>query len=234
MYEYHGRLRYSETDPSGRLSMQGLLRLLQDVSYLRAEDRGRGVAYQAQTGKAWFVLSWNIRFVAEPPRLSSPYTVSTYFYRARHALAQERLTLSDAGGAPLALADALWGYVDRATEHPTDCPTDYWQPEDYGGIPADAEVTRRIPVPPDGEELPPFTVRPVHLDTNGHVNNIRMTELALTLADCETGVKRLRAEFLRQTFGHTVLYPYLKRGDATVLALRDAEGNPYSVFEFSK
>jgi acyl-ACP thioesterase len=211
--------------------MQGLLRVFQDVSYLRAEDRGRGVAYQAQVGRAWFVLSWNIR-LHEPPALSTSYAVDTYFYRARHALCNERLTLRGEGDKALAAADVLWGYVDTRAQQPTDCPQDYWEAQDFREAPSDACITRKIKIPAGGEELSPLTVREVHLDTNGHVNNVRFTELAMTLAGCEVGVRELHAEFLRQTFGHTVLYPYLWRGQGTGIALRDASGVPYAIFEF--
>ena len=43
MYQFDSRVRYSETDEQGRLSVTGILNYLQDCSTLQSEDIGLGI-----------------------------------------------------------------------------------------------------------------------------------------------------------------------------------------------
>ena len=45
MYQFDSRVRYSETDEQGRLSVTGILNYLQDCSTLQSEDIGLGIEY---------------------------------------------------------------------------------------------------------------------------------------------------------------------------------------------
>lgn len=44
MYEMSCKVRFSETDRNGVMSMNGLLRLFQDVGYAHALERGFGLS----------------------------------------------------------------------------------------------------------------------------------------------------------------------------------------------
>ena len=45
MYCFDSRVRYSETDERGRLSLTGILNYLQDCSTFQSEDLGMGIEY---------------------------------------------------------------------------------------------------------------------------------------------------------------------------------------------
>ena len=49
MYQFDSRVRYSETDEQGRLSVTGILNYLQDCSTLQSEDIGLGIEYLKKT-----------------------------------------------------------------------------------------------------------------------------------------------------------------------------------------
>ena len=48
MYEMSCKVRFSETDRNGVMSMNGLLRLFQDVGYAHALERGFGLEYTGE------------------------------------------------------------------------------------------------------------------------------------------------------------------------------------------
>lgn len=233
MYEIKHRIRYSETDFTGRLSMQGLLRIFQDCSYLHAEDRGLGVDFQTETRCAWFLLSWCIK-LAEPPRLSEYVTVQTYFYYMHGSIAKKRISMKNKQGEELAYADTLWGYVDTQTEQPATCSPELWDSTDFDVLPdGSAPEPRKIKMSSDTKKLGSFCVYPYLIDTNGHVNNVRFTELAMKLAGAEVGCRFLRAEFLRQAFPDSIICPEIcTNGGRVAVSVNGTDGDPYAIFEF--
>ena len=250
-----GRVRYSETDATGRLSMTGLLRLFQDLNYLAVEDVGRGIGYQTAHRAAWYLLSWDVRLDA-PPALSDPYRFEAAFYRRSGSLAKKYMTLTDKAGDVLATADTRWAFVDTVTGEPLPCPPDYFGDDPLTDAPRATGSGVRIRLPDDAEHLAPLTVGDALIDENGHANNVRLTELAMALAGFDTGCRRLRAEFLRQTRPGDCLTPVLatvgtdatnRRGHEagtvnaeavnsteTVLGLLSGDGKPQAVFAFSR
>ena len=60
MYTCGSRVRYSETDEYGKLSLTGIMNYLQDCSTFQSEDNGLGVAYFIDRHKAWWLSSWQI------------------------------------------------------------------------------------------------------------------------------------------------------------------------------
>ena len=240
MYKIRQRIRYSETDSTGKLSMQGLLRIFQDCSYMHAEDRGRGVGFQAETHCAWFLLSWCIRLF-EPPTLSEYVTVETYFYYMHGSIARKWMSMKNDEGKEIAHADTIWGYVDTERDVPVDCPPNLWSSEDFAELPENAKSeSRKIKVSDKSEntvteKLPEFAIYPYLIDTNRHANNVRFTELAMRLADCEVGCRSLRAEFLRQAFLDSTVFPCVyQSNDKKIVSMNNSKGRPFAVFEFTK
>ena len=246
-----GRIRYSETDATSSLSMSGLLRLLQDLNYLAVEDAGRGIGYQMAHRAAWYLLSWDV-CLCDPPRLSDPYRFTASFYRRSGSLAKKYMTLHGCDGALLATADTRWAFVDTVTGEPLPCPEDYFGDDPLTDPPKSEGSGARIRLPKDAVPLSPVTVGAYLIDENGHANTVRLTELAMALAGFDTGCRRLRAEFLRQTREGDCLTPVRAAQDTaplhgtdttvgtdagdpeTVLALLSGDGKPQAVFAFSR
>ncbi len=223
------RIRYSETDLTGKLSMQGLLRLFQDMNYLYAEDAGRGIDYQAAHGAAWYLLSWDVH-LCDAPLLSETVYFSSYFYQMTGALAKKYMTLTGEDGRVLAYALTRWAFVDIASGDTVPFPPHYWEGADVTPLPEGIKPSPRIPAP-RGVALEPIVVGDVLIDENEHVNNVRFSELALTMVSKEVGSVALQAEFLRQTRRGDTLYPLVaKVGGRMVVSFRDAQGKPYANF----
>lgn len=234
MIPYDGRVRYSETDATGRLSMAGLLRLLQDLNYLAVEDAGRGIAYQAAHRAAWYLLSWDVVLTA-PPALSAPYRFTSAFYRRVGALARKYMTLESPEGSLLAAADTRWGFVDTVTGEPTPCPADYFGDVPLGAPPPmNLALGKRLRPLDGGNTLPLLIVGGALIDENRHANNVRLTEEAMRLAGADVGCVRLRAEFLRQTRLGDRLTPVCAVTDETrYLTLLTEDGRVQARFAFT-
>ena len=110
MYEYSFRVRYSECDRTGHLSLMGLLGLFQDGGYLHAHDRGLGIEHSAKTEQTWYLLTWNI-YADKLPPLSAYCTLSTWFYESRGVFARKNILLRDEKGEVLAKGDTLWVHL---------------------------------------------------------------------------------------------------------------------------
>ena len=52
-YEFNSRIRYSELDEDGKLSVNGLVNYFQDVSTFQSEKLGVGVEYLKKRRQAW-------------------------------------------------------------------------------------------------------------------------------------------------------------------------------------
>ncbi len=233
MTEYTHRIRYSETDRTGHLSMQGLLRLFQDMNYLGAEDAGRGIAYQEAHGAAWYLLGWDIH-VCKMPQLSEVVIFRSRFYQLAGALAKKYMTLTSADGVVLAYALTNWAYVDKSSGAVRPFPDGYWEGEEITPLPNGLCDMKRPRMHAGMVPLTPITIGEGLIDENGHVNNVRFTELALSLMGYETGAVALRATFIRQTRLGDMLTP-MRGGDtaAPLLAFLGDDGETNAVFSAS-
>ncbi len=230
MTEFTHRIRYSETDHTGRLSIQGLLRLFQDLNYLGAEEAGRGIAYQNEHGAAWYLLSWDVHAV-DMPKLSDTVHFTSCFYQMTGAMAKKYMTLTNAVGDVLAYALTGWAYVNKATGEPLPFPDGYWREEDILPLPERFGNLTRVRAGETVEILPTITVSEGLIDENGHVNNVRFSELALSLLGLETGVRVMRATFVRETRLRDTLTPHLGGDEEMpVLAFIGKDGKPNAVF----
>ncbi len=235
MYDRIERIRYSEADSSGRLSMCGLLRLFQDCGYFHAADRGLARKYTEDTGCTWYLLSWHIQSF-RMPEICETVKISTGVYGIAGSLSKKALYMYSAGGELLAAGDTLWVYMNTKTQKPEETPRGLWHTEDNAercaALPA---VTRRISVPCGGTRLAPQTVDDYLTDTNGHANNVKLTELAMELAGMRDCCAALRTEFGKQApHGSTIIPEVARIPDGTAFTVfRDTSGSVLSLYEFA-
>lgn len=184
----------------------------------------------------------------------------------RASLAHKSIAMYDSDGKCLALGDTMWVYVNVDRQEPAEPEQDTasgWKEEDFGDriaapqgkSPAGTSASRRIRVPADAERLADYIAEPYILDTNGHANNVRLTELAMRLAGADNGdCVRLRAEFKEQVKAQSVICPIIKKdtlhansgmSDAgtcldaddilvSTVAFKDTLGQVMAVFEFTQ
>ena len=232
MYQFDSRIRYSETDSEGNLTMMALLNYFQDCSTFQSEDAGVGVRYCLDRDLVWVLNAWQIVPI-RLPKLGEKVRIATIPYEFQKFMGFRNFMMFDEAGDYLAKANSVWSLINVKTgrfEMPNEdmrkgYPIEERIPMDYAG--------RKISVPTGGVAMEPITVALHHLDANHHVNNGQYVAMALEFLPDGFEMKQLRAEYRKQAFLGNIIVPYVAKEDnRVVVALQDTDGKPYSVVEF--
>ena len=229
MYTFESRVRYSETDESGRLSVTGIMNYLQDCSTFQSEDLGMGLAYLDEKKRAWWLNSWQI-LIDRQPLLGERIRISTWPHGFKGIYGYRNFTITDPDGNYLVRADSCWFFYDL--EH--NCPARVSEDEIRGYGSGKEKLAlppapRKIAIPSDCVEASCVTVGRHHLDTNLHVNNAQYVEIARELLPGRFSVGQVRAEYKKAAVLGDVMYP--KIGiipEGYVVSLQDADKNVHA------
>lgn len=234
MYTFDSRIRYSETDSEGKLTMASLINYFQDCSTFQSEDLGVGLSYLRHNHMVWVLSAWQI-VVERYPKLCERVTVGTQPYDLKGFLGYRNFAMLDEAGKYVARANSLWSLLNTDTGKP--CPVPEAMREKYT-ITDKLEMDyapRKIRVPDNGVSYEPVTVKTHHLDTNHHVNNQQFVNIAMDCLPQGFPIRQLRVEYKKQAFLNDVMIPYVAEdGNNIVVALQDTEGSPYAVTEFER
>lgn len=233
MYLFDGRIRFSEVDSEGKLTLKALLNYFQDASTFHSEDLGLGTGYLRERHLVWVLSAWQI-VVERYPRLYERVRIGTMPYEFKGFVGMRNFAMFTLQGAYLAKANSFWSLLNVDTGKPvqiTEAMREGYVLEER--LPMDY-APRKIPVPEGGESSEPIVVKKHHLDTNRHVNNGQYVDMALAFVPDGFAISQMRAEYRRQAFLDDVLYPYVAaESDKYVISLTDAQGRPYVIVEFS-
>ncbi len=231
MYTFESRIRYSETDSEGKLTMASLINYFQDCSTFHSEDLNLGVEYLKKEHLVWVLSSWQI-VVNRYPALGENVIIGTQPYEVKGFLGYRNFALMDKEGGTLAVANSLWSLLDTDTGKPASVTQAMMEGYELGEKLEMDYTPRKIALPPDGTEGEPVVVRKHHLDTNHHVNNQQFIHIAMDYLPENLVVGQVRAEYKKQAFLDNVLIPYISgRDNVYTIALRDEEAKPYAVVE---
>ena len=238
MYRYDSRVRFSELDAEGKLSITGIINYLQDCSTFQSEDLGLGIEYLRQLNMVWVVNSWQIE-VLRFPKLGERITIGTRPYLIRGFLGHRNFYILDAEGNYLVKATAIWSLLSTQTGHPVNVTQEMVD----GYVLAekiDMEyLPRKISIPKDGKELDPIEILPSNLDSNHHVNNGQYVVLAMgCIAQNKEAYTfhHVRTEYRQQARLGDKLYPRVSKNEKGyyIVELNDAEGKPVSIVELGE
>lgn len=232
MYTFDSRIRYSEVDSEGKLTMAALINYFQDCSTFQSEDLELGVSHLKKVHLVWVLCFWQI-VVERYPELGEKVTIGTQPYDLKGFLGYRNFAMMDEQGNYIAKANSLWSLLNTETGKPTAVPE--IMIERYTRAPR-LEMdysSRKITVPEGGVEQEPLTVKKHHLDTNHHVNNQQFLDMAMDYLPEGFSIGQVRAEYKKQAFLHDVLTPVVTDdGDRIVVKLADKSGAAYVVAEF--
>ena len=97
MYAFDSRIRYSETDSEGRLTLNALLNYFQDCSTFHSEDVGLGIGYMKEIGQVWVLSAWQI-VVNRYPQLGEKVRIVTLPYELKAFLGYRNFAMLDEKG----------------------------------------------------------------------------------------------------------------------------------------
>ena len=124
MYRFDSRVRYSETDEQGRLSLTGILNYLQDCSTFQSEDLGIGIEYLNAHNRAWWVTSWQI-VIDRAPVLGERIVISTWPYDFKGIYGYRNFAIQDLEGRYLVKANSIWFFYDTKNQRPVRAAREY-------------------------------------------------------------------------------------------------------------
>ena len=232
-YTIEGRIRYSEIDHHGTVTLPGIINYFQDCSTFQSEDIGEGRAKLAKKKRAWILSYWQV-IVDRYPKMGEKITVGTFSSGFQGLFGKRNFVMKDERGQQVACAHSLWVYLDVESGRPVR--PDQEEIDAYGEEPP-LEMPyegRKIVLPKETKDLPVFPVRKYHIDTNEHVNNCQYVQMALEAVEKELNVHQVRVEYKHSAVYNDSILPRVAEEDnRTVVELCDPEGHIYAVVEFT-
>lgn len=232
-YTFDSKVRFSEVDHTGRITLPGIINYFQDCSTFQSESIGLGVDYFAEHNRAWILTYWQV-VIEEYPRLAQEINIATWATEFKSMLGKRNFCMTDTEGKKLAYANSVWAYMDMKKGRPVRPSAEEVDP--YGsGEPLEMDYQpRKIKLPESAVKKEPFAVRKYHIDTNEHVNNCQYVQMALEVLPEEIQVHKLRVDYKKSAvLGDRIFPKYAKEEDRVVVELCDEGGKAYAVVEFA-
>lgn len=233
MYQFQSKIRYSQLDSQGSLSLPALLDYFQDCSIFQSEELGVGVDYLKERELIWALSSWQI-VVKRYPRLCENVTIGTAPYGFKGFIGFRNFWMLDEKGEEIAAANSVWSLIHTSGKPAKPMPE---MLEKYTLSPRRemAYADRKIRFEGEGIPESPINVMAHHLDTNLHVNNGQYVRIAMDYLPEEFSIGQLRAEYKMQAVLGTTMYPVLfEGGEKMGISLQNEEGAVYCNVEFSR
>lgn len=192
MYEFESRVRYSETDENGVLTVTGLVNYLQDCSTFHSMDVGLSVERLKEFNRAWLLSGWDIH-ILRMPKLYERIVIGTSPHLVRGVAAMRNFWVRAEEGGYLVKADSEWFCYDIVSAKPVrveDRMIDPFGPrKNVLELPP---MVRRVRVPEELVALKPLKIEQRFLDSNHHVNNAQYIEIAREALEESAGLIRNR------------------------------------------
>lgn len=160
------RVRLGDAGPHGRIRLDGIARLLQDIAGEEGDDAGLGGVYVLRRIELCFEGAW--------PRLGDEVRLLTFCSGSGGRWAERRTILEGPSGA--VASAAIWVLVDPVTGRPLRLSPRFG--EVYGELAVTRQVSGRLTIsgPPEDLAGRPWAIRAADFDVLGHVNNARYWE----------------------------------------------------------
>ena len=232
MYEFNSRVRYSEIDHHGTLTLPALINYFQDCSTFQSEDVGLGTEVLKAEKRAWILSCWQV--IAERyPALGERITIGTFPTEFKGLFGNRNFYIKDERGHMIAKAYSVWVFLDTETGRPVRPEEKDIKPYGMGEALDMPYEGRKISLPEETEVLEAFPVRRYHIDTNEHVNNCQYVQMALEFLPADRQFRQIRVEYKKSAVLGDVIYPKRSREEErTIIELCAENGRPYAVVEF--
>lgn len=250
MYSFTSRVRYSETDETGNLSLRSLMNYLQDCCLFQSESLGVGPDYLKGRHRLWLLSGWQV-VIDRYPRMFEKITISTVPYEFTGCLGWRNVCVADENGVRIIRANSPWVYINTDTGRPAQ--PDETEKSAYGleeRIPMDY-APRKIKLPENMKAGTPVPVIQEFIDTNHHVNNAQYVDIAVNImeedmrsscapdavTEMRTGgskdsmcfIREVRVEYKKPAVLGEILYPKTSlQDDWYYVAFTDLDGHVYA------
>ena len=117
IYEFDSRVRYSEIDHRGTMTLPALVNYFQDCSTFHSESVGLGMDRLKQKKKAWVLSYWQI-IVDRYPGLCERITTGTFATGFKGLFGSRNFYMEDEEGRRIACANSIWVFMDLERGRP--------------------------------------------------------------------------------------------------------------------
>lgn len=232
MYCFESRIRYSEIDSAGKLSLESMINYFQDCSTFHSESLGLGPTDMNSSSKVWVLSAWQVQ-IDRYPIMGESIQVCTAPYEFKGFSGKRNFWLLDNQGIKIALANSIWTLIDRTTKMPTRITAELIEKFKIEEKLEMKYEPRKIVLPVDqGDKGDAIIIKHHHLDTNNHVNNGQYIAIALDSIEGDIQGNRLRVEYKKSAMIGDEITPYVIKSDkGNLITLCDKEDNAYAVIE---
>lgn len=232
MYEMKGKVRYSEIDQSGKITIPAIINYFQDCSTFQSEDLGVGYGVLKSQQKSWILSAWQI-VIEEYVGFSEEIRIGTFATGFEGLYGTRNFLMYDSERRKVAYANSIWIYMDLKKGRPIR--PDEEEVKRYGVEPAIAMKYegRKIVIPAETVKGTPFSVRKYNIDTNGHVNNCQYIQMAIEALTTLDMIKQVRVEYKKSAIYGDIIYPEISvTKERIVVDLCDIKGKSFAIVEF--
>lgn len=229
MYEFHTKVRYSELDEHGKLSLNGIINDFQDTTNFHSLSLGMGLDYVERVQQFWMLVFWQI-VIDRYPVHGEEIRVGTQAYDFSTTLGLRNFAIMDSDGTYMVRANSIWTLIDGKTGHPMRIPAE--MREAYGHAePIPMEYApRKIKLADNMVPFEGIKVMRHMIDSNHHVNNGQYVQIAADLLPGGAEIRELRVEYKRQAMLGEEIIPYMgKDEERYVVSLCGVDKKPYAI-----
>lgn len=234
MYSFDSRIRYSEVDSEGHVTLPSIIDYFQDCSNFQSEELGVGIAYLMEHKLVWVLSSWQIE-INRYPRMGECVKVSTWPYGFKGFFGYRNFTMETEEDGILAYANSIWTLLDSEQGRPTRLPAEMqkvYQLSPQFPMTCDS---RKVSFPEQMEAWPSFPVHKYHIDTNNHVNNGKYISMAQEYLPAGFVPRKMRAEYRKAAVYEDMIFPFVANEQGKIIVkLADEAGNPYAIVELEE
>ncbi len=232
MYTFNSRVRYSEIDGSGKISLDAIINYLQDCTTFHSEDVGKGIECLKKEHKVWILSSWQI-VIDSYPLFGQNIIIGTQPYDFKRMLGFRNFVIMDENKKPMIKANSVWCLLNTDTGKPIRVGEEDISCYEVGEKLDMEYADRKILIPSGGQEKEAFWVRPHQIDTNHHVNNGEYVLMAREYIPQECRIRQVRAEYRNQAvLGDKMIPTVIAEEKGYVVVLSSENGSVYAVVEF--
>ena len=116
-FEFDARVRYSEIDHRGTMTLPALINYFQDCSTFHSEAIGLGMNRLKQERKAWVLSYWQI-IVNRYPGLCEKITTGTFATEFKGLYGNRNFYMKNEAGKQIACANSIWVFMDLEKGRP--------------------------------------------------------------------------------------------------------------------
>ena len=232
MYEVESRVGLDAVGSDGRMQYDAMLREMVNCASFQTQDNVYDINEMSKKHRGWFVVSWQVR-IHKTPAFCERLKVQTYPYGFSGFIGKRHFIVLSESGKKLITANSLWTWMDLSAARPVRIPDEFVEKFGMDEPPQEEWPGRKIVVPDELDSAFSFTVSPMFLDTNGHMNNSYYVMAAARCLPADSAVKSFFVEYRKQAMPDAyVSVKYAKLGDGAICTLCDTDDEIYSVVKF--